>query len=70
MSVFVRQEKITVRFGLQSDPIDPTKTRLCIKYFFPWSKTHILHQNKLDINLRAPLKAIKPSNIYVNQFQS
>ena len=28
MSVFVRQEKITVRMGLQSDPIDPTKTRL------------------------------------------
>ena len=28
MSVFVRQEKITVRIGLQSDPIDPTKTRL------------------------------------------
>ena len=28
MSVFVRQEKITVRIGLQSDPTDPTKTRL------------------------------------------
>ena len=28
MSVFVRQGKITVRMGLQSDPIDPTKTRL------------------------------------------
>ena len=28
MSVFVRQEKFTVRIGFQSDPIDPTKTRL------------------------------------------
>ena len=28
MSVFVRQEKITVGMGLQSDPIDLTKTRL------------------------------------------
>ena len=28
MSVFVRQEKITFRMGLQSDPIDLTKTRL------------------------------------------
>ena len=31
MSVFVRQEKITVRMGLQSDPIDPTKTRLILQ---------------------------------------
>ena len=31
MSVFVRQEKITVRMGLQSDPIDPTKTCLMFK---------------------------------------
>ena len=28
MSVFVRQNKITVRIGFQSDPIDRTKTRL------------------------------------------
>ena len=28
MSVFVRQGKNTVRMGFQSDPIDPTKTRL------------------------------------------
>ena len=28
MSVFVRQEKITVRIEFQSDPIDPTKMRL------------------------------------------
>ena len=28
MSVFVRQEKITVRIGFQSDPIGRTKTRL------------------------------------------
>ena len=32
MSVFVRQEKITVRMGLPSDPIDPTKTRLMLAY--------------------------------------
>ena len=42
ISVFVRQEKITVRMGLQSDPIDLTKTRLlfitgydrCLVYTF------------------------------------
>ena len=28
MLVFVKQEKITVRIGFQSDPIDWTKTRL------------------------------------------
>ena len=37
MSVFVRQEKIMVRTGLQSDPIDPTKTRL----LFPLRPSHL-----------------------------
>ena len=31
MSVFARQEKITVRIGFQSDPIDRTKTCLISK---------------------------------------
>ena len=39
-------------------------------FFFSWSKTHILHQNNLDINFRAPQKAVKYSNNYVIQFQS
>ena len=37
---------------------------------FTWSKTHILHQNNLDINLGAPQKAMKFSSICGNQFQS
>ena len=40
MSVFVRQEKITVRMGLQSDPTDPTKTRLLSRHFTPFYFPH------------------------------
>ena len=57
MSVFVRQEKITVRMGLQSDPIDLTKMRLmCIN-------------NRVRYKSHAcllPLKTIR--NLVVNLF--
>ena len=39
MSVFVRQGKIAVRIGFQSDPIDRTKMRLW------FANSHILHWN-------------------------